>query len=240
MSSIEAKFILEDGGRMRPISKTILYFLLDYELILVDIGNDGWWIEMWQVDDELHLCVDVDDPLLLFALANLQVDGHVVVLGKFQVQWQGFVDCRDVDVMVASVSKTKIKVLLSSLEIDLMELVELFRFEDGFVDGDREGEVVEDKHSWDYSESKQRDAGFCGVLGFFFGRMFFAFTDVVEFIDYLLIFGLLFEVSQLRKFLCDLIDDFLMDHKFDLTFVCIIWDGKQEQSNGLLFLIFRL
>lgn len=238
MSSIEAKLILEYGRRMRSISEAILDFFLDDELILVNIGDDGCWIEMGKIDDEMYFCVDVDDPLLLPILAHLQVNSDVVVLGKFEVEWQCFVDRWNVDVVCAFISKANIEVLFSVLEIYLMEFFELFWFEDGLVDSDRKGEVVEDKHSWDYPEIEERDVGFCVVMCFFLG-MRLSFADVVEFINHLLVLGLLFEISQLGCLLCYLIDGFLVNNKLDLTLVRVIRNGKEEQSSGLFFLIFR-
>lgn len=55
MRSIEAKLVLEHRRRMRAIAKAILNLLLDDELILVNIGDDGCWVEMRQVDDQMHL-----------------------------------------------------------------------------------------------------------------------------------------------------------------------------------------
>lgn len=55
MRSIEAKLILEHWRRMRAIAKAILNLLLDDELILVNIGDDGCRVEMRQVDNQMHL-----------------------------------------------------------------------------------------------------------------------------------------------------------------------------------------
>lgn len=91
MGSIEAELVLEHRRRMRAIAKAILNLLLDEELILVNIGDDGCWVEMRQVDDQMHLRIDVDDALLLFVLADMHVKSHVVILDELEIEGEGFV-----------------------------------------------------------------------------------------------------------------------------------------------------
>ena len=54
MRGIEAELVLEHRCRVLAIPKAILDLLLDGELVLVYIGDDGGWVEMGQVDDEVH------------------------------------------------------------------------------------------------------------------------------------------------------------------------------------------
>ena len=180
----------------------------------------------------------MDDALLLLVLPHLQVNCHVVVLDQLEVQRQGLVYWRDVDVVRALVPQANLQILLGVLQVDLVELFELVWLEGGLVDCDWEGEVVEDQHSCNDPEVEERDAGLGAVEGFFLG-MRLALADVVEFINHLLILRLLFEVPQFGCLLGDLVDGFLVDHQLDLALVCVIRNGEQEQSSGLLFLIHR-
>jgi hypothetical protein len=81
VGSVEAELVLDDGSGVWPIGVSILHLLFDHEAMLVDIGDQSRRVEGVDVDDQLHLCVEVDDALLQHVLSDLEEDANVVVLG---------------------------------------------------------------------------------------------------------------------------------------------------------------
>jgi len=63
MIGVKYKFILEDGRGMHLVTVPILYELHHYEIMLVDVRDQGRLMEIWDVKDKMHLRVDVDYPL---------------------------------------------------------------------------------------------------------------------------------------------------------------------------------
>lgn len=51
MSCVEVELVLDDGGRVRSISITILHLLSYYESMLVDIGDECGRVEGVDVDN---------------------------------------------------------------------------------------------------------------------------------------------------------------------------------------------
>jgi hypothetical protein len=54
---VEAKLILEDWGWMRSIAVVVSNLLLDYKVVLVDVGDEGGLVQAGNVDDQVHLSV---------------------------------------------------------------------------------------------------------------------------------------------------------------------------------------
>jgi hypothetical protein len=54
---VEAKLILEDWGWMRSIAVVVSNLLLDYKVVLVDVGDEGGLVQAGNVDDQVHLSI---------------------------------------------------------------------------------------------------------------------------------------------------------------------------------------
>jgi hypothetical protein len=102
--SIKAKFVLENGRGVRPIPIPILHLFLYYEFVLIDVGDDGRVVQVGNIDDQMHFCIEMNNPLLKLVFSCMHKYSNVVFFGDFQVYRTGLIDWGNVDLVSTSVS----------------------------------------------------------------------------------------------------------------------------------------
>lgn len=75
-------------------------------------------MQAWDVDEEVHLCVNVDDALLRHVFSDLNGEGDKVIVSHPEGKRGGFVDGRDVDLVIASIAQAHPYELSPLLHID--------------------------------------------------------------------------------------------------------------------------
>ena len=76
-------------------------------------------MQAWDVGEEVHLCVNVDDALLRHVFSDLNGEGDKVIVSHSEGKRGGFIDGRNVDLVITSIAQAHPYELSPPLQIDL-------------------------------------------------------------------------------------------------------------------------